>query len=353
MSTDTQPFVPTRLDELNRARVRGRKAPGRELALTAVALLLFTFFSVFAAYFFTVDNILEMARVSASILIVGIGLTFLFVAGELDLSVGANVALTTVVMGLLLTKSGLPPWLAAPLALAMATAVGAVNGFFVTLVGIPSFIVTLAMLSVLAGTSLMLTSGIPVDFPSDSDSWVYTVTAGSIGKLPVIVVWGLVAFALGAFLLRFTVFGYHVYATGGDARAAHAAGIKTGRTRFACFMLTGFLAGLVGVLQGSWLRQGDPSSGDAFTLQVIAAVILGGVALTGGSGSVYGTLVGTAIVGMLANGLVLLGVTSNATQLFVGLIIIAVASLELGLKRNSPLSRLLRSLPLRNPSPER
>ncbi|HEX7291800.1 MAG TPA: ABC transporter permease [Conexibacter sp.] len=353
MNTETQTFTPTRLDELNHARLRGRKAPARELALTAVALLLFGFFSLFAAYFFTLDNVLDMARVSTSILIVGIGLTFLFVAGELDLSVGANVALTTVVMGLLLTDAGQSPLLAALLALAMAAGVGAVNGFFVTLVGVPSFIVTLAMLSVLAGTSLMLTSGIPVNFPADSDSWMYSVTAGSIGQVPVVIIWGAVAFVVGAFLLRFTVFGYHVYATGGDAHAAHAAGIKTARTRFACFVLTGFLAGLVGVLQGCWLRQGDPSSGDAFTLQVIAAVILGGVALTGGAGSVYGTLVGTAIVGMLANGLVLLGVTSNATQLFVGLIIIAVASLELGLKRKTRLTRRLRTLTSRSPSPER
>jgi len=307
-----------------------------ELGLTAVTVMLFAFFSIFARYFLTLANVYDMARVATFTLIVAVGVTFVFVAGELDLSVGANVALSTVAMAIAVTDWRVSPWLAAAIAVGVGTTIGAVNGLITAVVGIPSFIATLGMMSVLGGLSLVITAGIPVAYPDQLRSSLFSVTNGHLSQVPVQVIWGGSAFVIGAVLLKFTVFGYHVYAVGGNREGARASGIFTWRVRFLCFLLTGVLCGVTAALDGGWLREGDPSDGGSFTLQVIAAVILGGVALTGGAGSVYGTLLGTSIIAILTNGLVLIGVNANWNQFFIGLIIIIVAALKLLL---APVSR--------------
>jgi ribose transport system permease protein len=325
------------------ARISG----SRQLALTLIAALLFIFFSVFAKYFFTLSNIYDMARVSTFTLIVGVGLTYLFIAAELDLSIGANLSFSGVIMALLITDSGINPWIAAIAALLTGTLIGVVNGFIATVIGVPSFIVTLGMLSVLGGGALVITGGLPVTYPESATSSFFAAANGTIfTNFPVQILWAVGIFAVGALALKFTPFGYHVYGAGGNAKAAHEMGINVRRVKFLCFVMTGALCGLAGALEGGWLREADPSSGDTFTLQTIAAVILGGVALYGGAGSVYGTLVGTIITGMLGNGLVLFGAQANWPQLLIGIIIITVAAMEVGLKRSDELknTRLLRKI---------
>lgn len=314
---------------------------GRQFALTFVAIGLFCYFSIFAKYFFTLSNIYDMARVSTFTLIVAVGLTYLFIAAELDLSVGANQAFSSVIMALAITNYGVNIWIAAVFGLLAGTLIGLVNGVITTVVGVPSFIVTLGMLSVLGGGSLVLTDGLPVTYPQSLTSSFFTAANGTIfGQFPVQILWALGVFIIGAAVLKFSPFGYHVYGVGGNVKAARQMGVSVHRVKFLCFIVTGALCGLTGALEGGWLHEADPSSGDSFTLQTIAAVILGGVALTGGGGSVYGTLVGTIIIGMLGNGLVLLGAQANWPQLFVGVIIIVVATIEVGLKRANNLGNV-------------
>jgi ribose transport system permease protein len=215
----------------------------------------------------------------------------------------------------------------------------------VTVIGVPSFIVTLGMLSLLRGLALVITGATPIVFPDDVQGFFFFAVNGHIGvlgDLPTPVIWGLGVFFAGAMVLRYTRFGYHVYATGGNPRASRATGISTRSVKFVCFVFTGAACGLLGALEGGWLREGNPTAATGFELQVIAALIIGGITLTGGAGSVYGTLVGAAVIGMLNNGLVLLGVPGDWNGFFVGLLIVVVSSAEVGLKRSDDIRQWVR-----------
>jgi ribose transport system permease protein len=328
------------------------QARGRELTLTVIAVLLFAFFSIAADHFFSLSNVYDMARTSTFLLIVGVALTFVFIAGEIDLSPGSLFALCAIVMGLMIVRLGLDPWLAALGTVLAGLTVGCVSGYIVTGLGVPSFIVTLGMYSLLRGAALVISAGLPLLYPKEVlQSSYFDLAAGYIGTFPVVILWGVVAVVLGAFVLKYTVFGAHVYATGGNATSAKAAGIATNRVKFACFALTGAAVGVVAGLQGALLSEANPTTGTGFELQVIAAVIIGGVSLTGGGGSVYGTVVGAAIVGMLPNGLVLMGVQANWNQLIIGLIIVGVGALEVGLSKRRRRHRSDRASGINTPTP--
>ncbi len=303
------------------------------VAITIVAALMFLFFSIFAPHFASVSNIYTMAQVSSYTFIVAAGLTFLFIAAEIDLSLGANLAFTGVIMGLCVTNYGLDPWIGALCAIAAGLIVGAINGFVVTVIGVQSFIVTLGMLSVLGGAALVITGGLPINYPQNMKSSLIPATNGTINGFPVPILWAIGVFLLSVFVLRFTKFGYHVYAAGGNPIAAREMGVNVRLTKFLCFVMVGGLCALTAVLESSWLQEADPGAGSTFTLEVIAAIIIGGVALYGGAGSIYGTLIGTIITGMLGTGLVLLGLNANWPELVEGLIIIVVVSIGIGINK--------------------
>jgi ribose transport system permease protein len=312
-----------------------------QLALTAVAIVMFVGFSITAEHFFEVGNIVNVMRLVSFTTIVGVGMTYLFISGEFDLSVGSNYAFSTIILGWLIVSREWDPWPAALLVLVMACAIGLINGLITTFVRVPSFIVTLGMLSLLKGGALVISGAFPFSYPTDLESSFFSVTAGTLAGIPAQVWWMLAVLVMGGIILRFTRFGYHAYATGGNVRAAAASGIHTARVKIACFVFTGGLVGLISVLQGGWLRTASPTSGSGFELQVIGAVILGGVALPRGEGNVYGTFVGAFILGMMQNGIILSGVNANWTQVAVGAIIIVAASLDVTLRREGKLASML------------
>jgi len=322
-------------------RVPTQNAIARQLGITGVALGLFAFFSIFAVHFFAAGNILDVGRLVAFTTIVGVGMTFLFIAGEFDISVGSQYALATIFMGLLVAEHGVGPWTAAVLVVSAGTVIGLCNGLLTTFLGIPSFIVTLGMFSLLKGAALVLSGAFPITFPVELESSFFSVASGTVLGIPAQVIWMVVILVLGGFVLRYTRFGYHVYATGGNVQAALANGIPTTRIKIYCFMMTGAACGLIGALQAGWLKTVSPTTGSGFELQVIGAVIIGGVALFGGEGSVYGTFIGAVILGMLVNGIVLLGVDGNYTQIFIGLIIIIAAALDVLIRGEGRLASLL------------
>lgn len=315
-------------------RVGGSDVLVRQLAITAVTLALFAFFAVSADNFLTLDNLLEIARQVSFIAIVAVGMTYLFIAGELDLSVGSHYGFASIVMAWLVAEQSLDPWLACAVIIGLGAAIGLLNGAVTTIIGVPSFIVTLGMLSVLKGGSLVISGGFPISWPRDLESSFFAAANGSVGQVPAQVIWMAAALVVGGIVLRATVFGYHVYATGGSQEATRKTGINTRRVKILCFVLTGALCGLVGALQGGWLRTASPSTGTGFELVVIGAVIIGGTALFGGEGSIYGTFLGAAILGVLTNGLVLLGVDGNLAITATGLIIIVAAMLDVTLRRS-------------------
>jgi ribose transport system permease protein len=305
----------------------------REAATTAIGIAIFTLFSLKAPYFLTIDNILETARFTSFVAIVAVGWTYLLIAAELDLSVGPMYSFCQIMCAWFIVRQGATPWLAFFLSILVGAAVGACSGALTTLFGVPSFIVTLGMLSVMLGAALVMTGSFPITVPTSVESSFFAFANGTIGPVPAQVIWMIALCLVGGLVLRLTPFGAHVYATGGNERAARQAGINTVRVKFACFVITGAMVGLVGALSVGWLRTTSPVGNQIFTLQVIASVIVGGSALYGGAGSIYGTLVGAFILGMLSTGLILMGLSSDYTFVVTGLIIIVVGTLDVFLRR--------------------
>lgn len=315
--------------------VRGARlfADFPELGILLAALATFAGWSIFAPEFLTTDNLLSIGQQISFLGIVATGLTFLLIAGELDLSVGSGYGFLAIVFAVLVVDHGVNLVVAIALTILLGVAIGFVNGFFTTQFRIPSFIVTLGMLGVLRGAALVLAGGLPVG--TITDQTFYTVSAGLFfgDKVPAQVFWLLGVTVAAGVVLAFTKFGSRVYATGGNRLAASHAGIKTRRTKLFCFMLTGALVGLVGVLSVGWLGNANPLTGQGFELQVIAAVVIGGTSLFGGAGSIFGTFLGAAIIGMISNGLVLVGADQYWQQLVTGSIIVAAALLNVTLRR--------------------
>ena len=196
------------------------------------------------------------------------------------------------------------------LVIALGAVTGAINGLIRTRIGIPSFIVTLAMLVAYRSGALIASGERPLTTRGRTP--FYELTGGELfGIIPWHVVWMLVIMAIGGLVLARTRFGYHLYATGGNLEAARFSGIDTDRIKLAAFILTGALCGLVGALLFGYLRVAEPTTGTGFEFRVIGAVIVGGVALTGGRGTIYGSLIGALIISMITSGLVLYGLLAG------------------------------------------
>jgi len=305
----------------------------RQVAMTLVGIILFIFFSATANNFLSINNLLDIARATAFIGIVAVAWTYLLIAGELDLSVGSAYGLGTILLAWLIQRVGLNPWLAAFLVLFYGFVVGLVNGFGTVYIGVRAFVVTLGMLSILRGAALAISGNFPISYPRDLHSSLFLFGGGSVGIVPVQVLWFLACAIIGSIVLRRTKFGYWVYATGGNESAAREMGIPTNFIKLITFVLVGFSCGLIAVLQGAWLRTASPSTGTGFELQVIGAVLVGGASLSGGDGSVYGTLVGAAILGMVTNGLVLFGFPPAVSLLVSGAIIVGAGTMDVALRR--------------------
>ena len=315
---------------------------GRQAAITLVAMAIFLFFALFAPHFFTVATIFDVLRTASFTLLIGIPLTFLIIAGEIDLSTGSNYGFCTVMTAVAMTEWGWYPWLAGGLGLMLGASIGFFNGFVSIKGKVPSFILTLGMLSLLRGLALVIARGTTIDVTDNLDSAFFVATSGEIFGMPAQILWAAFVFAIGGIALRYSVFGAHVYATGGNRQAAMRMGVKPDRVRLIVFTAVGLACGLTAVITVGWMQAGPPNTGAGGELQVIAAVIIGGVALQGGRGTVYGTLIGALIVAMLQTGLVLYGVQGSWVQFFVGFLIVVAAGLELQLQPEGPVAELFR-----------
>jgi len=299
----------------------------RTYVITLVGILVFVAFSIAVDRFLTAENLLNMLRQVSLLGILGVGMTFLFVVGEIDISIGSIYGFLTVIMGILVGRRGWNPWLGMLTVIALGTIIGANTGWIVTKAGIPSFVATLAELVAYRSAALLASAEKP-SIAGGTGSF-YTISGGYIGgALPWLAVWMIVSIVVGGILLAKTKFGYHVFATGGDCDAARNWGINVGRKKVLCFMLMGALCGLSGALLFGWLQVAAPITGTGLEFSVIAAVILGGAALEGGQGSIYGSLVGAVIIGMLSSGLVLMGLSQQWKDVATGGLILFAATFD-------------------------
>jgi ribose transport system permease protein len=269
--------------------------------------------------FFAPGNLLAMGRQMAELTIMGVAMTFLITAQELDLSVGSIYGLCSLTMALIAQNYGVNLWLALALVLAMAAGLGVVNGLITTRGRIPAFIVTLGMLYILRGIALVES---PWPISGLENPSFFSALDGKIGEIPIQIFWMLGFVAVGSLALLRTTFGYHVRATGSNRAAAELSGIRVQRVKIIAFVLTAVASGFAGAMSFAHLGSASPLAGSGYELNVIAAVVIGGTALFGGQGTVIGTFLGAALLTIMRNGLVQLGGEGRLQDAFLGAIII-------------------------------
>jgi ribose transport system permease protein len=307
----------------------------RELGILIVAALIFVCFSLWAPRFFALQNLIGILREVSLLCILAVGMTYLLIAGEFDLSVGANYGFLVTVLAFLIVLRGLNPWLAGCLVILLGIAIGVVNGLLVTQVKLQSFIATLGSMAMLRGAANIVSGGYPISARNEALLFYQVIGGRLLGRIPNLSLLMILILLIGGLVLAKTRFGYEVYATGGSEEAARFGGLNTAHVKLACFALTGGLCGLIAVLLFGWIGLAPYNTGTGFELRVIAAAVVGGTGLFGGRGTIFGTFVGAMLLGMLTNGLILLGVRQFWDGVAAGTLILVVAALDLLVRRSA------------------
>lgn len=292
-------------------------------ALTALIVLVIAL-SALSGDFLTTDNLLNIGVQAAVTAVLAFGVTFVIVAAGIDLSVGSVAALSATVLAWSATSHGVPVVLAVILAVATGVAAGLVNGFLISYGKLPPFIATLAMLSVGRGLSLVISQGSPIALP-DSVSHLGDTLGG---WLPVPVLVMVVMGLITAFVLARTYIGRSMYAIGGNEEAARLSGLKVRKQKLAIYALSGLFAAVAGIVLAARLSSAQPQAANGYELDAIAAVVIGGASLAGGTGKASGTLIGALILAVLRNGLNLLSVSAFWQQVVIGVVIALAVLLD-------------------------
>nr|WP_203618534.1 substrate-binding domain-containing protein [Streptomyces bauhiniae] len=292
-------------------------------ALTALIVLIVAL-SALSGDFLTTDNLLNIGVQAAVTAILAFGVTFVIVAAGIDLSVGSVAALTSTVLAWSATQSGMPVALAVVLAIATGVGAGLVNGFLIAYGKLPPFIATLAMLSVARGLSLVISGGVPIAFPASVSHLGDTLGGWLPAPVLVMVAMGLIA----ALVLGRTYIGRSMYAIGGNEEAARLSGLRVNRQKLAIYALSGVFAAVAGIVLAARLGSAQPQAADGYELDAIAAVVIGGASLAGGTGKASGTFVGALILAVLRNGLNLLNVSAFWQQVVIGVVIALAVLLD-------------------------
>lgn len=291
------------------------------------------FFMILAAFsivlhddgFLTTRNLLNIVQQTAPVTVMAVGMVFVLTAGEIDLSIGSIVAISALLAAVVLRTEA---WfVGAAAGLAAGAFIGAINGTLVAFLRLPSFLVTLATMGLLAGVARWLTNLQSV--PITNSTFNNLFGAGSLLAVPSLVIWTVAVVAIGHFFYRESRFGAHVHAIGDNALSARAVGIRVSHTRFVVMALSGIMAAVAGLLYAGRLHGARYTLGETDLLTVIAAVIVGGTRLSGGTGTVVGALIGSLLMGMLNNGLILMGLDVSGQMMVRGLIILAAIALTL------------------------
>ncbi|WP_066645720.1 ABC transporter permease [Christensenella timonensis] len=288
---------------------------------------MFIFFSIWLndKGFVSVNNILNITRQTAMISIMAVAMTFVIAAAQIDLSVGAITAISSLTCALMLQNTN-NVFLALLVPIALGIGIGAASGWLVTKFKIPAFLVTLGMMNIVRGSAMWLTDTAAV--PITNEGFCFAFGMGDIGGFPVLLLWTIVFVVFGALLLNKTSFGKRVLATGGNEVAARFTGIKVNQTKLLTFVMSGAFAAFAGILYSGRMQAGRYTFGDGDEMSVIAAVILGGTSMAGGTGSVIGAFVGSMLMGMINNGLILAGLSVSQQTIIRGIIIILAVALS-------------------------
>jgi ribose transport system permease protein len=307
--------------------------PANRIAIISRSVIYLGFLAILAAFSFvlrdagfaTPGNLLNIVQQTTPVTIMAVGAVFVLTAGEIDLSIGSTVAVSALLAALALRSQ---PWIVgAFVGLSAGAAVGAVNGALVAYGRLPSFLVTLGTMGVFAGVARRLTDLKSIPIENDAFNGMFGSSAPF--GVPSLVLWTVASVLVGYFVFHETRYGAHVHAIGDSAEASRASGIKVLRLRFAVMLMSGMLAALAGLLYAGRLNGASYTLGESDLLTAIAAVIVGGTRLSGGVGSIFGALVGSLLMGMLNNGLILMGYQPSDQMIARGLIILVAVALTL------------------------
>ena len=288
------------------------------IALAAMVLFLYIWPTTHNT-FLTRTNIFNVLRQSASNLMLACGMTMVIILGGIDLSVGSIIAMSGVFAAGAVVWGGMPEIVGIVIGILSGLVFGLFNGFIIANTKIPPFIVTLASMNIAKGIAQVYSGGKPIRCMTDP--WKF-LGAGYVGPIPTPVITMFIVFIIAVLLLNHTKIGRHIYAVGGNDTAAAFSGINIAKVKFVVFAFSGCMAGLAGVTIASRLYSGTCTSGDGAEMDAIAAVVVGGTSMAGGSGKLGGTLIGVLIIGILNNGLNLMGINSNWQYIVKGVVIL-------------------------------
>ena len=291
-----------------------------------IFLVVLSLFAIFIGEsFFSLNNILNIIRQTAVVSMIAVTMTFVIAIGEIDLSVGSTIGLSGLMAALVLQSTDNIP-LAILAALAVGLVVGLINGLLIVALNLPSFLVTLGMQMVLVGTSMWITNTTAI--PIGNTTFTFIFGGGSIGKLPLLLLWVLITGAVGYIVLNRTPYGKKVLAVGGNATSARYSGINVKKIVVYVFVYSSLMAALGGMLYAGRMSSGRYTFGDGLELDAIASVILGGTSMAGGNGSIVGAIIGSLLIGTINNGLMFFGLSTAQQTVAKGAIIILSVALS-------------------------
>ncbi|MGL5315031.1 ABC transporter permease [Cetobacterium somerae] len=290
--------------------------------LFLILFLISGFFGILNNNFFSLYNIQNIFKQSSINGLLAFGMTFVILIGCIDLSVGSILALVGYFVGIMLVTFKLPIALVLPLGLVLGVFLGSLNGVLVAKTKLQPFIATLVTMTIYRGITLIVSNGLPVRNINNVSTFMKYINRGEIINLPISMIVYLGVFGVLWFLLGKTVFGKHLYATGGNEEAARLSTVPTNKIKIIAYSVSGFLSALAAILYAARYNSIYPNAGQGAELDAIAAVVIGGTSMSGGKGKILGTLIGALIIGILNNGLNLLGVSSFYQEVIKGVVIL-------------------------------
>lgn len=288
------------------------------LSVLSGLLVMIFFFSLGSPYFFTVNNLMTIALQTSVIAIIALGQTFVLITTGIDLSIGSNMAIAGIVTSMALVR-GIPIPIAVILGLLAGIVAGAINGLLIVLADLPPFVVTLGTMSIVRGLALVVTKGVPISGLPRAFRYIGN---GKLLGIPFSVILMIALTLIFGFILSKTRLGTNIYACGSNVEAARLSGINTKKTLVTVYIFSGFLAAFAGIILASRIASGQPSAGMGYELYAVASAVIGGTSLAGGEGIITGTLIGALVIGVLRNGLNLLGVSAFLQEILIGVVII-------------------------------
>jgi ribose/xylose/arabinose/galactoside ABC-type transport system permease subunit len=310
----------------------------REIGIFAGLVILGVFFSIATPVFLTLDNLMNVVRQVSILGIMAVGMTMVIVSGEIDLSVGSVYGMSVVAMSVLMTH-GVPIWISILAALAIGSAAGITNGVLVTWLRVPALIVTLGMLNMARGVAMIINGGMVVPLiprlikDPALEAFIFLGRGRLFDAVPTMSLGFLLVLVVGYIVYQKNIVGYRMRAVGGNAEAARVSGINVRVVKILAFTILGFLAAFGGIINSGFLGNVQSTAGQGLELDVIAATILGGASLNGGEGTIVGTLIGVLLLGMLRNGLVLMGVSPFVQMVLIGAVLIGAVALDMWSRR--------------------